>query len=249
MDISQIAGNPVKDVKAPHSVPENNECVPISKGDGTWNSVKVTSGGEYAPAYTIPIRTGTGDQHLVTHTNEFNFVQSGFNQRIWFNYAPDDNRAGNSNIVDYVFMKGSNSGDIASASAPIRAKTYYNKDGLEVGLKLHKHTIGFTINDGDSLTIYYTLTVLSTRSTPYTDIFQLESNSSEVRAVIETDGYTIAAGRERILAYEMYYDEPDDAEILHIWSVSGYSNYLRYASWSQNWWEIREFYDYMETLN
>lgn len=120
--------------------------------NSSYSNLKYCVGGEILSKEDL---TG-GKVSMISHGNEFNFIPSGFNSRVNFNYrAGDTSASATGTVTEYKFCNGGNSGTTTkvvasefSQSSDMRLKNVIGDTSLALGDIAHAPLFLFTWKNG-----------------------------------------------------------------------------------------------------
>ena len=114
----------------------NNCCIFFTSKHGmyyAYDTNKLQSNEYNSATHT---HTWASITNKIVADNEFNIVNSGYNNTMWFNYLPYDDRNKTATVSQYLMGNGN------KGYASVKAFTYYNTNGTEVSYSGHQHYVG-----------------------------------------------------------------------------------------------------------
>ena len=122
----------------------NNYCIFLTSEHGmyyAYDTNKLQSNEYNSATHT---HTWASITDKIVADNEFNIVNSGYNNVMWFNYLPYNDRNNTATVSQYLMGNGNKS------FASVKASTYYNADNTEVSYHGHQHYIGTSSTQASS---------------------------------------------------------------------------------------------------
>ena len=122
----------------------NNYCIFLTSKHGmyyAYDTNKLQSNEYNSATHT---HTWASITNKIVADNEFNIVNSGYNNTMWFNYLPYDDRNKTATVSQYLMGNGN------KGYASVKASTYYNINDTEVSYSGHQHYIGTSSTQASS---------------------------------------------------------------------------------------------------